>query len=145
MCTDTLPAPLNKLEKEATIFRKLECGERLFTQNGTTGGLFYLISGTIELKRTTVAGHSVTIHRARGGDTFAEASLFTDKYHCTGTTATEVKLIECARQPILQLLRTDIDFAFNITSRFAAQIQESRRQVELLSIRAADELSLIHI
>ena len=34
---------------------------------------------------------------------------------------------------------TDVEFARSMASRFASQIQETRRHVELLSIRSADE------
>lgn len=52
---------------------------------------------------------------------------------------TEALVIECKRVAISQLLDTDIDFARSMASRFASQIQEARRRVELLSIRAADQ------
>ena len=119
--------------------RELAYGETLFVQNSATTGLFYLVSGTIDLKRSTRSGHIVMIHRARSGDTFAEASLFSDTYHCTATAVCEVLVIECKRSAISQLLDRDIEFARSMASRFATQIQESRRRVELLSIRAADE------
>lgn len=119
--------------------RTLEYGDALFVQDSTTAGLFFLVSGTIDLKRATNTGHSVTIHRARSGDTFAEASLFSDTYHCTATASCKAIVIECKRAVILRLLNTDIEFAVSMASRFATQIQEYRRRVELLSIRAADE------
>jgi len=79
------------------------------------------------------------IHRARSGGIFAEASLFSDTYHCTATAACEILVVEFKRSVISKLLNTDNDFACSMASRFASQIQESRRRVELLSIRSADE------
>lgn len=139
MSTDNLPPPLNRLDKGDRVRRTVGSGEVLFVQDAVTTGLFYLISGTIDLKRMTSAGHSITIHRARPGDTFAEASLFSDSYHCTATAVDEACVIACSRLAITRLLDTDIEFARSMAARFAAQIQQSRRRVELLSIRAADE------
>jgi len=139
MSIDRLPPPLDRLDKSDLLRRELAYGETLFVQNSATTGLFYLVSGTIDLKRSTRSGHIVMIHRARSGDTFAEASLFSDTYHCTATAVCEVLVIECKRSAISQLLDRDIEFARSMASRFATQIQESRRRVELLSIRAADE------
>ena len=139
MSIDQLPTPLNKLDKRDRLLRELIRGETLFVQNTATAGLFFLASGVIDLKRTTRSGQSVMIHRARSGDTFAEASLFTDVYHCTATAASKVVLVECRKSAISTLLNTDINFARSMASRFANQIQKARRHVELLSIRAADE------
>ena len=139
MSIDRLPPPLDRLDKSDLLRRELAYGETLFVQNSATTGLFYLVSGTIDLKRSTRSGHIVMIHRARSGDTFAEASLFSDTYHCTATAVCEVLVIECKRSAISRLLDMDIEFARSMASRFATQIQESRRRVELLSIRAADE------
>ena len=139
MSIDRLPPPLDRLDKSDLLRRELAYGETLFVQNSATTGLFYLVSGTIDLKRSTRSGHIVMIHRARSGDTFAEASLFSDTYHCTATAVCEVLVIECKRSAISQLLDRDIEFARSMASRFTTQIQESRRRVELLSIRAADE------
>lgn len=108
-------------------------------QADATQGLYYLVDGIIDLKRVTNSGHSIMIHRARPGDTFAEASLFSDSYHCTATAFCESTVITCSRAAILELLDTDLEFARLMASRFATQIQESRRRVELLSIRSADE------
>jgi len=137
MSIESLPPPLNRVDKSDRVRRTLEYGEALFVQDSATAGLFYLASGTIDLKRATNTGHSVMIHRARSGD--AEASLFSNTYHCTATAVCEAVVIECKRAAISRLLNTEIEFARSMASRFATQIQETRRRVELLSIRAADE------
>ena len=139
MSIESLPPPLNRVNKSDRVRRTLEYGEALFFQDSATAGLFYMISGTIDLKRATNTGHSVMIHRARSGDTFAEASLFSDTYHCTATAVCDAIVIECKRAAISRLLNTDIEFACSMASRFATQIQETRHRVELLSIRAANE------
>jgi len=127
MSIESLPPPLNRVDKSDRVRRTLEYGEALFVQDSATAGLFYLASGTIDLKRATNTG------------TFAEASLFSNTYHCTATAVCEAVVIECKRAAISRLLNTEIEFARSMASRFATQIQETRRRVELLSIRAADE------
>lgn len=139
MSTERLPSPLDKLAKSSLNRRELVPGEALFIQENETTGLYFLVYGTIDLKRVTNAGHSVLIHRARHGDTFAEASLFSDTYHCTATADCRALVIECKRAEILRLMDSDTGFARSMASRFATQIQEARRRVELLSIRSADE------
>ena len=139
MSIDTLPKPFSQLDKKDQICRNLQSGEALFVQGRATAGLYYLVAGTIDLKRATNAGHSVLIHRARYGDTFAEASLFCANYHCTATVVSDAQVLEFKRAAILNLFANNGEFATSMASRFASQIQDNRRRVELLSIRGADE------
>lgn len=139
MSSDNLPSPLDKLAISSRTSREIAEGQTLFVQADATKGFYYLANGIIDLKRVSSSGHNITIHRARSGDTFAEASLFSDAYHCTATAFCDSKVIECERSAILQLLEEDREFSRLMISRFATQIQETRRRVELLSIRPADE------
>jgi len=139
MLSTTPPSPLDKLPSGSRTVTKVEASQTLFVQADTTKGLYYLVDGIVDLKRVTSAGHSIMIHRARSGDTFAEASLFSDAYHCTASAFCESILVECERAAIRQLLETDNEFARLMLSRFATQIQETRRRVELLSIRSAKD------
>lgn len=139
MLFEQLPSPLDRLVKEDHTSVSIDKGETLFFQGSDTTGLYYLVSGAIDLSRTMETGHCVLIHHARPKDTFAEASLFSDYYHCTATVVQKSQLILCKRTAIIKLFDTDIDFARAMASRFAAQLQLSRRRVELLSIRSAAE------
>ena len=140
MSIDILPQPLHCLAREDQRQLTLAGAETLFLQGSKTTGLFHVISGTIDLTRTTKNGHHVIIHRARSGDTFAEASLFSDTYHCTATAVTEAVVIECKREAILRLLETDLAFSRSMIASFALQIQEGRRRLELLSMSAEERI-----
>lgn len=139
MLIEQLPSPLDRLPKADRSCVEIDKAETLFFQGNETSGLYYLVSGAIDLSRTMETGHCVLIHHARPKDTFAEASLFSDNYHCTATVVQNSQLILCKRSAIIKLFDTDIDFARAMASRFAAQLQLSRRRVELLSIRSAAE------
>lgn len=139
MSNNILPEPLSRLTSTDQKCRQLTCGESLFRQGSRTTGLFYLVSGTIDLSRMTKSGRNVVIHRARSGDTFAEASLFSDTYHCTALAVNNAEIIECKRAAILKLMETDPVFSQSMICRFAQQIQEGRRRIELLSMHSAEE------
>ena len=145
MSTAQLPEPFNKLALAQTKQRTIKAGEALFLQGNTTKGLFYLHVGAIDLTRETSAGHNIVIHRAYAGEFFAEASLFTGKYHCTAIATSDAHIIECSRDAIKSLLQNDLEFTQAVVSKFATQIQEGRRRIELLSIRSADERILAAI
>ncbi len=139
MFVDQLPDPLNRLGSKDSVTRHLTSGEALFTQGSTTSGLYFVQSGEIILSRTTDSGHSVVIHRARSTDTFAEASLFSDVYHCSATAGCASVVIECRKSATRKLLNDNPDFTLSMLERLAKQLQTSRRQVELLSIKKATD------
>lgn len=133
-----LPEPLNQLERSAVRQRSVDRSESLFHQGDKTRGLFYLIEGAVQLNRISEAGHSVVMLKARAGDTFAEASLFHDRYHCDAVATESAQIIECSKEAVLMKYRIEPDFALALCSRLAIQIQQTRARLELLSIRSAD-------
>lgn len=133
------PEPFTALPKTAQTKLLLEAGEAVFHQNDLSRGLFYVVKGEIRLRRVTDQGHDIIVNRARAGETFAEASLFSDNYHCDAVAAVRSQVVEFDRQTILQQLRADPDFAFALAGQFAGQIQSSRRKLELHNIRSARE------
>ena len=135
----TLPSPLDQLATRATRNRVLDAGETLFRQGDSTRGLFYLMTGVIELRRITEAGHAALMFRATAGNTLAEASLFHNHYHCTAIATARSELVECSREAILERYETDVKFALAMSKRLATQVQQTRMRLELLSIRSAEE------
>lgn len=114
-----LPQPLNQLHRRHLSTQTLQRGETLFVQDAATAGLYFLSAGTIDLTRSTATGHHVLIHRARSGDTFAEASLFSTHYHCTATASTEASVIACAR---MAEYRHDLPFNLWSLGRFGYSV-----------------------
>lgn len=135
-----LPGLLRELPDGARIERTYDKGDLVFQQGDACGGIWFIQSGRVDLQRVTETGHLVLIHRALKSESFAEASLFSARYHCTarvvqaGTT-----LIELERAALLGAMGADSAFAANLCAMLAGQVQSYRRQVEVLSIRKADE------
>ena len=134
-----LPEPLDQLNSRAIHHREFTAGQALFRQGDKSRGLFYVIDGALELRRVTEAGHDVLMYRATSGDTFAEASLFHRTYHCDAIATERSPVIECSRNALLRLYRTDTKFALSMSKRFATQIQQSRMCLEIHLIKSAEE------
>ncbi|MEL6964249.1 MAG: cyclic nucleotide-binding domain-containing protein, partial [Pseudomonadota bacterium] len=60
----------------------LKRGDLVFATGDKTRGLFRVEDGLIRLVRHAADGREVTLHLAKPGDFFAEASLFSESYHC---------------------------------------------------------------
>ena len=134
-----LPEPLNQLSSHDCKQRRYEKSQCVFRQGDSSRGIFFVIDGSIELRRYTSAGQVVVIHTARSGETFAEASLFSDTYHCDAYVATPTELIELSLNSINHLFNTNSAFARSLTRQLTQQVQQYRRKIELLSISSATE------
>ena len=117
----------------------LDRGQTAFLQGDNTLGMYSVISGKIQLQRHTQAGVVIVIHTAHAEGSFAEASLFSDHYHCDAVALETSRIIRYDKKAINHKLATDPDFAIAITRQFAMQIQFYRRQLELIAIGNAKE------
>lgn len=135
---DLLPDPFHVVPDDARRGLHVAKGGVAFRQGERTRGLFFVVDGVVELRRVTEAGDVVVLHRAATGETFAEASLFSETYHCDAVAIEATDLVELDRAHILRAIRSDVDFAMALSRRFATQIQAYRRKLELLAIRSAE-------
>lgn len=133
------PEPFNALDARACKTKTLEKGEFVFRQNDQSNAMFFLIEGAIQLERHTSNGNKVSIHRAIKMQTFAEASLFSDAYHCDAVAVANSEFVAFDKTAILTKMKTDPNFAIILSARFAAQVQSYRRRIEIRTIRPAIE------
>ncbi len=134
-----LPVPFNTLPNTALKPRKLGKGEILFRQSDPPSFLYFLRSGHVQLRRHTEAGEAIIIHNAHGGQTFAEASLFSSNYHCDAIACEPSELVAMNKIQILKTMRQNSLFAFALSARFATEMQAQRRKLELFSIKSAPQ------
>lgn len=133
------PAPFDRLADNALRYLELDSGQQLFQQGQKTTAIYYLQQGTITLSRWGANGDEVIIHTAHNGESFAEAALFSDHYHCHALTRAACVLWEVSKPAVLGAFRKEPEFALALTAKFARQVQVLRHQKELLAIRSAPE------
>lgn len=113
--------------------------ELLFRQSDPPSFLYFLRAGHVQLRRHTEAGEAIIIHNAHGGQTFAEASLFSSNYHCDAVACETSELVAMNKVRILKTMRQNSLFAFALSARFATEMQAQRRKLELVSIKSAPQ------
>ena len=134
-----LPLPFGSLPKHGVSQRDLRMGDALFRQDDPSRAMFFLQSGAVDLIRHTEDGQKVTMFRATAGDTIAEPSVFSDRYHCDAIAKQNSIVFSMDRQSVLAAMTTDSEFAIAFVKRLAGQVQTYRRQLELLAIRSAKD------
>ena len=134
--------PLDMLPSHAIRRSTHAKDDMVFRQGELTRGLFFVQSGQINLRRFTEAGHVITVHRATQGTLFAEASLFSDQYHCDAQCITTSVVVNIDKRTILKRMSDDSVFSQEFYECLASQLQTYRQTMEILAIKSAKERTL---
>jgi CRP-like cAMP-binding protein len=119
--------------------RRLIAGDILFRQGDPAEHVFSVESGALRLVRYTTDGHAVCLHTARNGDSFAEAALFTDQYHCNGEALKDTLVWCYPCSEVLRRLAEDTRSMEQVFELMATQVRYLRLLLELRGVRSAPE------
>jgi len=113
----------------------LEPGQYLFHLGDPVRCMHIVHAGRVHLVRYQRDGSALVLQRAGVGSIVAEASLYSETYHCDGVADEPVRLLAFAKSGVHQRLRADPDFAGAWAMYLAHELQRARLQAEILSIR----------
>lgn len=111
----------------------------LFRRGDATRCVYGIVQGQARLRRYTVEGTALTVHRAFAGDFFAEAALFSDVYHCDGDVLAGTHMARFPKSALQDLMQKDPAFAAAFSHHLASQVQRLRSTLELRTIRSAED------
>lgn len=121
--------------------RCLARGEALFRVGDPALGLVIVREGALELVRTSPEGRSFILHRAKPGDTFAEASLFEARHHCDAFATAPSRVTIHLAAELRHAAEADPGLAWRIAAHLAARLVAERARAERLTLpHAADRL-----
>ncbi|RUA06344.1 MAG: hypothetical protein DSY43_02290 [Gammaproteobacteria bacterium] len=115
----------------------LKKGDTLFHQNSEADRLFFLDKGRIKLIRETIDGQPLIIHIAYTQETFAEASLFANEYHCHAICDNTCSILIFEKSAVLRYLSADPEATFNLLKTYTQQVRSLRLLNEIKSINSA--------
>ena len=140
-----LPAPFDSLDDRFKTAAPFERGDHVFRQGDESRGVFFVASGRVCLTRVTESGAPVTVHIAGAGEMFAEASLYSDVYHCDAVCVAPARLICVAHHAILARQKQDAAFSEALARRLAGQVQDYRQLLTLHAVKSASERVLLAV
>lgn len=123
----------------AAELKTVAAGAAVFRQGDRSRGIFLLLAGRVRLQRVTPDGTAVTLHQVRAGETFAEASLFSDRYHCDAVAETECRVGRYPKAALATALHDDPASLWRFTAELAHSLQRLRSRYELKQIRSAPQ------
>ena len=119
--------------------RDLDANEFLFRQGDTATHVFAVETGRIKLARYLSNGKVVVMHTAQPGQTFTEAALFSDVYHCNGVAEVSSRIRAFRKSEILAAVGASPKLALDYIRSLSKEVQRLRLQLELHSIPSARE------
>ena len=117
--------------------RTLEAGDTLFRQGDTPFAVFRLMTGQIRLLRVVPSGTEVPMHTVGPGELFAEASLFSTRYHCDAVATKASTVLVYPRQEIVRRFEAAPDAMWSFAAELAYRVQGLRTRLEVRQIRSA--------
>lgn len=121
------------------VSRRFNAGSALFRQGDKTVGLFRLVTGRIRLLRVTPGGTLVPMHTVHAGELFAEASLFSERYHCDAVAMQRAEVLLYPKAELVRAMRQDPQALWTFAAELAQRLQGARTRLEVSRIRSAPE------
>jgi CRP-like cAMP-binding protein len=123
----------------------LQKGETLFNQGDAVERIYLVNKGKLKLIRNTIDGTPVVLHVGLSGETIAEASLFSDQYHCSAQADVASTLQSVNKQKLLEHLHNNPQQMKQLLAVFSRQVRDLRAINEIKNIRSAEERILAYI
>jgi len=120
--------------------RRLHKGDHLFRQGDHVENIHVVCQGMVKLIRHSIDGDDIVLQVAVQNDILAEASLFSDMYHCSAVVHSQTAELSCFdRNSLLAALKGDPDIMMDIVALFAHRIRKLRAFLEIKNIRSAKQ------
>lgn len=115
--------------------RKASVGSILFHKDSRVRHVYVVDTGAVELCRYTENGSQLVLQRATGNSVLAEASIYSERYHCDAIIAQPALLLQFSKQKMLEFMTTDTELVRLWGAYLTSAIQDARHRAEILSRR----------
>lgn len=123
------------LQPKAVAQKSFAKGEHLFHRDDPVRTLFLITGGCVNLVRYQLDGNQALLQRSTAGTVLAEASLFSDRYHCDAVAATATDAILVPVTEVLRLLEHDLIFAGEWMAHLSRELLSARKRSEMAALR----------
>ena len=121
------------------VIRSFKAGATIFHLGDKVTSIFQIIKGEARLMRQNTNGGTLVLQRATAGSIIAEASLFTNIYHCDAVAATDVSARVVQRAVFRRRFESNPKFAKAWAIHLADEVRAARLRAEILSIKTVSE------
>jgi CRP-like cAMP-binding protein len=130
-----LPDIVERLKAMGSQERSLGAGAYLFHLGDPVVALFVVLGGRIQLVRHQEDGNAIVLQRAGPGEVLAEASCFSERYHCDAIAMAAARVRVIPKRRLRERFRQEPEFAEAWATHVAHEVQHARLRSEILALR----------
>jgi CRP-like cAMP-binding protein len=119
--------------------RQFAAGAHIFRQGAKVLVLHQIVDGSAHLVRHQSNGAVLVLQRAGPASILAEASMFSERYHCDAVAVAATQTRAIAKPVLRAALARDLDLAEAWAAYLAREVQATRMRAEILSLRTVAE------
>jgi len=119
--------------------KALSAGETLFLSGDPVHSMCLVIEGQIDLVRHTNSGNRILLFEARVGEILAEASAYSQIYHCDGIAAVNSRVSSIPLATFLEKLDQHVLLARLWAAQLARGLQGARMSSAIKSMKSVGE------
>jgi len=123
----------------------LESGAAVFRQGAPASAMYRVRRGRVAMVRTLSDGGSATVFTAGPMETFAEAAIFAERYHCDAVAQSECEIDLIPAKAVRALLEREPKCAIAFAAFLAGQVRDLRQRIEILRVKRAPDRLLVWI
>lgn len=130
--------PQEHLAGLEAIAREIPAGKGsfLFSPGDATKGFYAVLNGSIRVYRVSAKGKEITLEIVGAGNTFAEASLFSERYHCYAEVLKNSTVFLIPKDAFLEMIQTNIQFAATWIHILSLEVINLRHRIEELTLKS---------
>ncbi len=114
-------------------------GEFLFHQGDDVRSIYLVRDGAVHLVRHQASGAAIVLQRASVGAILAEASLFSERYHCDAVAVAPTRTLTIDKRRMRSTLADNPRLAEELAAHLAREVQATRLRAEILSLKTVAE------
>lgn len=118
---------------------KIAKGATLFRTQDRVHKMYVVRTGRVDLVRHVTSGERMVLNRARAGAILAEASAYSERYHCDGFAQGDSTLQCIPVSSFLNRLAESNALASQWSSHLARLLQRTRMNAEIRTLRRVSE------
>ena len=129
----------DRLLERSPTEREFDAGALLFRRGDKVSVLHLVLDGEAHLVRHRTDGGMLVLQRAAPKTVLAEASVFSERYHCDCVAVVPTRTHAVGRAAVRALLAEDATFAESWALHLSHELQTTRLRAEILSLRTVRE------
>ena len=129
----------DRLDQLSRTERRFDAGTLIFRRGDDVSVLHLVLDGEAHLVRHRADGGRLVLQRAVPKTVLAEASVFSERYHCDCVAVVHTRTRAVASAAVRALLKEDSMFAETWAHHLSHELQTTRLRAEILTLRTVRE------